>query len=137
MYTENPQNTTVLLGEQAVFSCTFENIDTFPLWTTSDGETFTPSDTAGDVRYITINSTMVSLIVTATEERDGVCYVCIANLIAGPVESTPSCLRLAGEHSMSRLSSCSSDSACVVHACFIPPISQLCAKPYELSIMFL
>ena len=117
MYTENPPDTTVLLGQQAIFNCMFSNIVTFPVWTTSDGETFTSSNTAGDVRYILVSNRMVSLFVTATEDRDGVCYVCIAHLIAGRIESTPSCLRIAGEHSMSRLFSCSSDSVWCMHAC--------------------
>ena len=103
VFTSDPQDTTVLLGEQAIFSCTFEDIDTFPLWTATDGGTFTTSNTDGDVRYIPVSNTMVSLGVKATKERNGVCYVCIANLITGPIQSAQGCLTLAGKQSMSIL----------------------------------
>ena len=105
-FTENPRNTTVLLGEQAIFSCLFENITTFPDWTDTDGGVYTVSATEGNVRYIQVNSTMVSLNVTATPARDGVCFSCISNSIAGPVESAQGCLTIAGKQSMSSLTMC-------------------------------
>ena len=101
VFTRDPQNTTVLLGEQAIFSCLFENTAAFPAWTDTDGVAYTISNTEGDVRYIRVNSTMVSLIVTATLARDGVCFSCIISPTTGPIiESAQGCLTVAGKQSM-------------------------------------
>ena len=120
MFTSDPQDTTVLLGEQAVFSCTFENVTTFLNWTDTDGVAYAISNTEGDVRFIRVNKTMVSLSVTATPARDGMCFLCIIDSIVGPIESAQGCLTIAGKQSMSSLSmivsSCSYDSAFVMYA---------------------
>ena len=101
VFTENPQNTTVHLGEQAVFSCSFKNTAAFPEWTDTDGVAYTISATEGDVRYIQVSNTMVSLNVTATLARDGVCFSCIINPTTGPIiESAQGCLTVAGKQSM-------------------------------------
>ena len=106
MFTENPQDTTVLLGEQAVFSCTLKNATTLPEWTDTNGVAYTIYNTAGDVRYIRVNNTKVSLSVTATPARDGVCFSCIIDSIVGPVESARGCLTVDGKQSMSILTMC-------------------------------
>ena len=99
-FTEDPQNATTLLGDQAIFTCSFENINSFPSWVGTDGETYTPSDVDGDVRYIPVSNMTISLNVTATLVRDGVCYRCDANLINNPTRSAQGCLTVVGKWSI-------------------------------------
>lgn len=99
-FTADPQNATALLEDQAIFRCSFENIDVFPTWDDTDRGTFTTSDTTGDVRYIQDNNMTVSLNVTATLARDGVCYFCVASLLSGSIQSGQGCLTVAGKWSM-------------------------------------
>ena len=100
MFTEDPQDTTVLLGEQAIFSCSFLSTHSFPIWIATDGGNFNLLNTDGDVRYIPVNNTMVSLGVTATRARDGACYYCVIDSFTGTIQSAQGCLTVLGKQSM-------------------------------------
>ena len=135
MFTSDPQNTTVHLGEQVIFSCSFENIATFPDWIDTDGEVYTISKTEGDVRYIQVNDTMVSLSVIATPARDGVCFSCIINSIVGPVESARGCLTVAGKQSMSSLAMCTClPAAMTVHLLYMSMHTYFITVQYNCKI---
>ena len=99
LFTEDPQNVTALLGTQAFFNCSFEDLPSFPRWEDTTGASYTTSDTTGDVRFVQTSNMSISLNVTATEARDGVCYFCIADLITSPIISESGCLTVAGKHS--------------------------------------
>lgn len=97
LFTEDPQNATAPLGGQATFLCSFEDLDAFPNWEDSTGQSYTIANVAGDVRYIKISNMTIALNVTATAERDGVCYFCTAPLVSGPVSSESGCLTVVGK----------------------------------------
>ena len=101
LFTGDPQNTTALLGTQALFNCSFENLTSLPNWEDSTGMSYSSSST-GEVRYIRVSSMEIALNVTATQDRDGDCYFCAVDLTSGDrISSGSGCLTVAGKNRMS------------------------------------
>lgn len=98
LFTGDPQNTTALVGTQAFFNCSFKNLTTLPIWEDSRGQSYSSSST-GEVRFIQISTMEIALNVTATQDRDGVCYFCAITLVSGDgISSGSGCLTVAGKY---------------------------------------